>query len=365
MKVLILNNLYPPYARGGAESAVLVQAQGLRAQGHEVHVVTTAPWHTVATSLLEHVTEEDGITVHRYAPLNIWSYAYLDRLPFWLRFLWHGLDLLEPFGYLLLSKLIRTMQPDVVFTHNLKGMGMRTVRAARKAARHVHVLHDVQLITPSGLIWYGKESAWDVQGRLARAYRYFCQRSMRGVREVEAPSQWIIDFHKSFGFFQNAVCKKTSNTDTLAVSPAPRVAAGTSPARRFLFVGQMEAHKGVAFLLEIWKHYSTDHPDVSLTMVGDGSQRDVRYDHHTIQDRVTFTGRLTKQQLEEVYRAHDVLLVPSLVYENAPNVIAEAHAAGLRVFASRIGGIPEQLVDNDRAVTPGDARAWMQVLAIV
>ena len=45
-------------------------------------------------------------------------------------------------------------------------------------------------------------------------------------------------------------------------------------------------------------------------------------------------------------------VVPSIVHENAPRVIAEAHAVGMVVCASQVGGVPELLLSDDVMFTP-------------
>src|SRR5437762_996373 len=42
MRILFISNLYPPYAIGGYEQACFDVTAGLRARGHEVHVLTSA-----------------------------------------------------------------------------------------------------------------------------------------------------------------------------------------------------------------------------------------------------------------------------------------------------------------------------------
>lgn len=53
----------------------------------------------------------------------------------------------------------------------------------------------------------------------------------------------------------------------------------------------------------------------------------------------------------------DVLVLPSVSNEDFPNVISEAMGLGLPVIATRVGGIPEQIVhsQNGLLVNPGDA----------
>jgi glycosyltransferase involved in cell wall biosynthesis len=57
------------------------------------------------------------------------------------------------------------------------------------------------------------------------------------------------------------------------------------------------------------------------------------------------------------WRQIDVLVFPSVWYENYPQVLQEAFASGTPVIASDIGALPELVHDgkNGRLFTPGDA----------
>src|SRR4029450_831159 len=75
--------------------------------------------------------------------------------------------------------------------------------------------------------------------------------------------------------------------------------------------------------------------------------------------RVTFHGRLPKDQLFDLLRASSVALVPSTWYENQPMAVLEGLAVGLPVIGSDLGGIPE-LVDEGQdglLVPPGHDKA--------
>lgn len=66
-------------------------------------------------------------------------------------------------------------------------------------------------------------------------------------------------------------------------------------------------------------------------------------------DRIVYTGALTKQELKKNYAQSRVCIVPSL-WENYPNVILEAMAAGSAVAASYKGGIPEIIKDGETGI---------------
>src|SRR5258708_38613706 len=74
------------------------------------------------------------------------------------------------------------------------------------------------------------------------------------------------------------------------------------------------------------------------------------------QSEVHFHGRFGRDELAAVYSRFDVLVVPSLWYENNPLVIQEAFAAGRPVVASRLGGMAEFVTHglNGLLFEPGD-----------
>ena len=74
--------------------------------------------------------------------------------------------------------------------------------------------------------------------------------------------------------------------------------------------------------------------------------------------RMAVPGRLSDGELQSFMDGLDVLVVPSLV-DGRPLVIQEARARGIAVVASRVGGIPELIVDGQTGLLcpPGDVDA--------
>jgi glycosyltransferase involved in cell wall biosynthesis len=74
-------------------------------------------------------------------------------------------------------------------------------------------------------------------------------------------------------------------------------------------------------------------------------------------ERLELVGVYHRQEVSQVLRELDVIVVPSLWYENSPNAILEAFAHRTPVVASNLGGMAELVRDGENGLvfTPGDA----------
>jgi len=78
-----------------------------------------------------------------------------------------------------------------------------------------------------------------------------------------------------------------------------------------------------------------------------------------ISDKVSFVGRLSREDIAALYQSADILLNTSLV-DNTPNSIIEALACGLVVVSSDVGGIPYLVTDNQHAyLMPPQSKKWV------
>ncbi|MDP3985438.1 MAG: glycosyltransferase [bacterium] len=127
----------------------------------------------------------------------------------------------------------------------------------------------------------------------------------------------------------------------------------------------MEVHKGIKWLLDIFYSLQTTHYKLRLEIAGAGSlEGEVRKMAEAHPDKIAFHGKLTRDALMKKFQEVNALVVPSLCYENAPQIIAEAHSQGLPVIASRIGGIPEMIMEgkNGFLFTPGNAAELLSAI---
>ena len=75
-----------------------------------------------------------------------------------MRLIWHLGQFAQPFRNNQLKKILQTEKPDLIISHNLLGLGWRLpIIIKRLKITHHHVLHDIQLLHPSGLLMISQE----------------------------------------------------------------------------------------------------------------------------------------------------------------------------------------------------------------
>ncbi len=356
MKILFVSNLYGKNARGGAERIVEAEALALAASGHDVVVV--------------HGTRKaDGVDgrgtgahprVVRYVPPNLYFYSDDHAHRVFTRLLWHLIDIFNGASARIFAGILETERPDAVHTHNLMGLGFMIPSAIRRSARrrvqtgaarllrHVHTVHDVQLLHPSGLLPHitgGIRRGDFSSAKAAQSVYVRIMRTLMGSPDtVIFPSAFLRSLHDRHGFFR-------SSRKVVITNPAPTPsdkprAAGTSP--RFLFVGQIEKHKGVYVLAEAWEKANLNATHgATLEFVGTGvEERSLRERCADIHG-VSFSGKLVGAALTAAYDRASFLAVPSTVIENQPTVILESFSRGTPVVAAISGGIPELVHEGE------------------
>jgi glycosyltransferase involved in cell wall biosynthesis len=129
-------------------------------------------------------------------------------------------------------------------------------------------------------------------------------------------------------------------------------------------VSRLTRLKGLENLLEAAAMLKPQYPDVRFLVVGETSPMEVPYLDELKQlavrlgvgDRVIFTGR--RSDVPALLSSVNVSVMPSL-NEALSNVLLESMAAGAPTVATRVGGTPEALVDEQTGllVPPGDSQS--------
>ena len=140
-----------------------------------------------------------------------------------------------------------------------------------------------------------------------------------------------------------------------------RYTTGARDGTRLIFVGRLDAVKGVPVLLDAFAEARGALPGLSLTLVGDGPDRaalEAEVTARGLAGAVIFAGYRSQAEVAALLAEHDALVLPSFA-EGVPVVLMEAMAARLPVIATAVGGVGE-LVEHGVSglmVPPGDGAA--------
>ncbi len=110
----------------------------------------------------------------------------------------------------------------------------------------------------------------------------------------------------------------------------------------FLYFGRLSYEKGLETLLKAWEKID----GIKLIIVGTGPLRDLVVHETNDNLNMEYVGYKQGNELKELIKKSSFVIVPSEWYENNPMTIIEAFSYGKPVIASKIGGIPELVIEG-------------------
>jgi glycosyltransferase involved in cell wall biosynthesis len=351
----MLTDFYPPII-GGMEIHVQNLSTELAARGHSVAVATL--WHKgLAEFELDRQVRVHRIrgTVQRMKKLfSDQSRRFAPPFP-------------DPEIIWRLRNIIQRERPDIVHAHNWLVYSFIPLRRW-SGAKLVYTLHDYSLVcVKKDYMYQGAPcSGPNLRKCLFCSINHFG--FLRGLITVITKRLMTISDHAAIDMFlpvSQAVAegnKLVGNGLPYRVIPnfltddfyESRSIADTHlaelPAGDYLlFVGDLLRDKGIEILLRAYTGLSNPPP---LVLLG----RKTSETPEEFPQNVHYLGSWPHEAIIEAWRRCSIALVPSIWPEPFGIVAIEAMASGKPLIASRIGGLPDLVVDNETGflVTPGD-----------
>lgn len=272
----------------------------------------------------------------------------------------------------LLNKLL-SFSPDIIHVHNyyhlLSPSILKSLSIYRKQQPHVriyHTAHDFYTLCPnSGLEYYSilKRNSklypikkpnltdiifklWDHRGVLYSSLKTLQWLSIHtnGKRlnvfdKVICPSTFLLNGLKShFPYLEYVLIRNPCQKMKLKRDERIK-----DTKVRFIFAGRLEREKGLIPFIEnlgnedIWD-------TIKLDIYGSGTQEPLLKNlisQDSYQGNISLMGNISRSEISSVMSGYDALVLPSMVYENAPLSIVEAAIAGLRILTVNHGGMKE------------------------
>ncbi len=119
---------------------------------------------------------------------------------------------------------------------------------------------------------------------------------------------------------------------------------------KLIFIGRIEAPKGIHLLLQAYADLKLQMPQISLDIYGDES-----YWPEFVAQKATFEatmpglkfhGKVPQSELSTHLRKAGLLVFPSISFESAGLSVVDAQASGCPVIGFGVGGVPEYLKDG-------------------
>jgi glycosyltransferase involved in cell wall biosynthesis len=294
--------------------------------GHEVHLVCKGKEGLAAF-------EDHGrLRISRVVPLLGW------RAP--NRFLGAPLPF-NPFWYWRALRVFREARIERLLVRDLPLAGL----AGRLGKRlGIPVFFDMAENYPAALVAYNKAVYKPFlfgNGWLPKQYEKFSLRSMHRVFVVaEEQAERLA----RIGFDRARISVVMNTPDVDYYQDCVRQNAASAPADsalNLLYIGKVDAHRGVDLLLSAMPDIGRRHPAARMIIVGDGTQRQrlERYARELgICDKVVFAGWLPFDRVPAYVAASTLCLIPHLKSEHTettvPNKIFDYMAFGKPVVAS-------------------------------
>jgi len=335
LTVVIAADTFAPDVNGAARFAERLAA-GLAGRGHDVHIVTPSVGHRNHGVFTERIEGQD-LTVHRLPGVRWYPHD-------WLRFVWPWRS--KHYA----RKVLDAVKPDVVHSqsHIVIGRGLTRIAHQRGipviATNHVMAENILDFTTlPPVLDKIVVKLAWDD-----------AKRTFDMSRAVTTPTRKAAEFLEQTIDITGVIpisCGIDKRNYTPDLTPREH--------HRVLFVGRLTTEKHVEVTLQAIAKLAPELPNITFDIVGGGDQHrnlEQTTQRLGIQDRVTFHGRVSEEDLRASYGKADVFAIASIA-ELQSIATMEAMASGLPVVGANAVALPHLINDgvNGYLFEPGNA----------
>ncbi len=344
---------------GGQGVYLYYLSRELKRLGHEVDILVGPPYPEIADGVRMHKLESlnlydrknagsknflpTGNPTSIFTPLNFFELAgtklgmFPEILTFSIR------------AYLKVRQLLPERRFDIIHDNQCLAYGLLLIKTLGiPVVATIH--HPLPIDTKADLVQ--ETSDWErikrvlfyppaMQGMVARRLERVFTDSISSTHEVNT----------TFRVPKDRMRMVYPGIDT---SVFKRLAGVEKEKGRLIMVGRTgDRKKGVLYLLQALQLLREDKVDLRLTIVdemtpGDSYALDL-IQKYGLEDMVTFTGRLTTEELISQYSAAEIAVTPS-VYEGFGLPAAEAMACNLPVVVTKAGALPEVVKDGETGI---------------
>jgi glycosyltransferase involved in cell wall biosynthesis len=352
MRVCLVSQEYPPdTSRGGIGTQTWNKAHQLVGLGHDVDVLSCMGNSDKRSRM--HTERSGGIRVHRMRPPGEDPgdpVPLYDPAVYSVGYSWQVLEALE--------RLSRDRDFDLINfpEYGAEGFAYQLNRTSENWIPVVVQLHGPLAMFSERIGWPAPDS------RLGRVGDFMEGQSIRLADALMASSANIADFTADhYGVERDSIRVVHCGIDCEVFTPPEDGRRSERPT--VLFVGNVEASKGVKTVFEAVLQLRERHAGIRLQVLGSGdvaAELQARAKREGAEDCLELVGHVGRRELlPQYYRSAHVMASPADHEVGVANVYVEAMSCACPVVAADAGGAPEA-VDHEQSgllVPPRDVEA--------
>lgn len=347
MKILQINNCHN--RRGGADAVYLNTIQLLREYGEEV----------IEFSQASHLNEKS-----EYTDFFVDNFEIL-QLPFYKKVLKTPRQLYSFEASKKLSELIERTKPDVAHIHLYKGVLTASILSVLKKFNIpvVITLHDYSLLCPRNILFNAENKICEkcITSSSLNCIIHRCNRKnffYSTINFVEYNLNNVIfnpenNFNKIiavslFSFHKHSLRKNLRSRMVHLYNFFPGLSE-TKPNNKkgnyFLYYGRLSLEKGLDTLINAFGELGENY---TLKIAGTGPLEEQIKNKIQVNKylNIDMLGYKIGTELNDIIKNSSFIVVPSEWYENNPMTIVEGFSFGKPVIGSKVGGIPELILEG-------------------
>ncbi len=345
LKILVVIHGFPPNYMAGSEIYTFNKCTEL-SKKHEIFVFTRIEDEfRIPYKVSESV--EDGIHIIRVNKPER-DYTFRNK--------YQDFKLAEIF-----KKVIKKIKPDVVHINHLSHLTVLIVDIIKELnIPIIFTLHDFWMICVRGQLIKDDYSLClgPSLENCAKCNRKYFDSEIQARQEVEswlatmsrindkvdlfiAPSQFLKNLYVEYGISNDRIIYMDYGFDKNLLKDIKKI---PSEKIRFGYLGRIIPVKGISQLIEAFN--TVDHSKADLNIYGKPPGSIEYLKKRCENSAIHFIGGYDCRDISKVLSDIDVLVVPSLWFENSPLVIHEAFVARIPVITSNLGGMAELVTDK-------------------
>ena len=349
MKIVFLQDDFPPLSFGGAGISTYELALGMQKAGHEAFVISTCRKESDAGK-----TEYHGIQVYRIAS---------DYHPRWRAYVSvYNIPVVRQ-----VKQILKELKPDVVHINNVHFyLSYHCLKLAKRYAKVVvFTARDVMAFNFGKLMTRQYLQKWDYRvswiDRFTQSKKrwnpllfFFVKRYLGYIDAIFAISKSLQEALIQNGItpvevIYNGIDVNEWNVGTDTISSF-KTRFGLHDKKILLFSGRLNESKGGSKVITALVRIVKEVPNTILLVAGSvdvyANRMKAEAKSLGIENTLIFTGWIEREDIKTAYAVSDVALMPSVCFDAFGRVNIEAMASRKPVVGTCYGGTPEVVQDS-------------------